>query len=247
MNLPKRFSQILQAVIFDCDGVLVNTEPIHYRAFQEVLRPFGMGFDWEHYMDVYIGFDDRDAFAEAFRERGKILGDAELARLIEEKNRFLQSIVAEGIAGFPGVVELIQELLSHQVPLAVASGALRKEVEAFTAALSIRDAFRVIIAADDVARSKPDPETYLAALAQMRTVFGLRELNSSRCIAIEDTPAGIASAKAAGLCVVAVTNSFGPESLREADHVLSSLADLNVRRMAELVEQFSAGGSSGGA
>ncbi len=230
-------SGTLQAVIFDCDGILVDTEPIHYRAFQEVLEPLELGFDYEHYMRAYIGFDDRDAFAEAFREKGKILDAHQLSGLMEAKNRVLQSIVTRGINSFPGVVTLIEELLRHNVPLAVASGALRDEVEAFTTTLSIRHAFRVIVAADDVARSKPDPETYLAAMEKMRIHGGVADLEPSRCIAIEDTPAGIASARAAGLCVMAVTNSFGAESLGEAHQVVPSLTRVNIREMSALVER----------
>lgn len=230
-------SRALQAVIFDCDGILVNTEPLHYRAFQEVLEPLGLGFDYEHYMRVYIGFDDRDAFAEAFREKGRDLGASRLAELMEAKNRILQSIVARGIESFPGVTALIKELLRREVPLAVASGALRDEVEAFTTALNIRHAFRVIVAADDVARSKPDPETYLAAMERMRTHGGVPDLEPAGCVAIEDTPAGIASARAAGMCVVAVTNSFGPEKLGEAHQVVESLDRVSVRDMAALVDR----------
>jgi len=231
-------SRPLQAVIFDCDGILVNTEPLHYRAFQEVLRPLGMGFDFDHYMDVYIGFDDRDAFAEAFRQKGETLSDSHLARLMEAKHEVLQAIVARGVSSFPGVLELIGELRRHQVPLGVASGALRSEIEAFTAALSIRDAFGVIVAADDVAKSKPHPETYLEAVNRMRSFPQMGDLSPSRCLAIEDTPAGIASARAAGLYVVAVTNSFPEENLGEAHLVLPSLQELTIGRMVEHMEEF---------
>lgn len=243
--MTKDLSRPLQAVIFDCDGILVDTEPLHYRAFQEVLRPLGMGFDYDHYMDVYIGFDDRDAFAQAFREKGETLSDSHLARLMEAKHEVLQSIVAQGVSSFPGVLELIGDLQRHQVPLGVASGALRSEIEAFTTVLSIRDAFGVIVAADDVARSKPDPETYLEAVKRMRALPRLSDLVPSQCLAIEDTPAGIASAKGAGLYVVAVTNSFPEENLGEAHLVLPSLEELTVGRMMEHMEEFARKGFKG--
>jgi HAD superfamily hydrolase (TIGR01509 family) len=230
----------LRAVIFDCDGVLVDTEPLHYQAFQEVLGPLGLGFDYDHYLKAYIGFDDRDAFLEAFREAGRSLDPAALAGLIQEKELALKRIASKGISSFPGVVELVRELVLHKIPLAVASGALRHEVEAFTEALELRDAFPVIVAANDVNRSKPDPETYLKALQRLKENPSLSDLDPVSCIAIEDTPAGIESAKAAGLYVIGVANSYpGSLLLGLANHVVESLVKLDVAKLVGLVEQSS--------
>lgn len=225
----------LCAVIFDCDGVLVDTEPLHYEAFQEVLRPLGLGFDYEHYLERYIGFDDRDAFLEAFREAGRNLDSAELQRHMAAKAGALLTIASRGISSFPGVVELVRELVNHGVPLAVASGALRHEVEAFTEALGILDAFSVIVGADDVLRSKPDPETYLTAVARLGAHLEMSELNPRSCIAIEDTPAGILSAKQAGLYVIGVTHSYPASGLNEADKVVESLTQLDFPGLMQLL------------
>jgi HAD superfamily hydrolase (TIGR01509 family) len=225
----------LQAVIFDCDGILVDTEPLHYKAFQEVLSPLGLGFDYDEYNNRYIGFDDRDAFLEAFRSAGRELDSPALAALILAKARALQEIVAKGIDSFPGVSELVRELAGNQIPLAVASGALRHEVEAFLESLSLSDAFQTIVAADDVVRSKPDPESYLLALERLSQELGNQPLNARCCIAIEDTPAGISAAKDAGLFVIGVTNSFPRERLIGADLVLESLAEINVQGMNQLI------------
>ncbi|MFP5213374.1 MAG: HAD family hydrolase [Acidobacteriota bacterium] len=225
----------LKAVIFDCDGILVDTEPIHYRAFQKVLVPLGMGFDYDRYLKDYIGFDDRDAFIEAFREAGRAVGGAELASLIKAKADALQVIISEGISSFPGVAELIARLIDHRVPLAVASGALRHEIDDFLAALNLSHAFPTIVAANDVKKSKPDPETYAMALEKVRTERGLKGLDARSCVAIKDTPAGIRSAKGAGLYVVAVTNSFPADRLTEADLVVESLEKVDVIGLADLV------------
>jgi HAD superfamily hydrolase (TIGR01509 family) len=225
----------IQAVIFDCDGILVDTEPLHYKAFQEVLSPLGLGFDYDEYNNRYIGFDDRDAFLEASRSAGRELDSPALAGLILAKARALQEIVAKGIDSFPGVSELVRELASNQIPLAVASGALRHEVEAFLESLSLSDAFQAIVAADDVVRSKPDPESYLLALERLSQELGNQPLNARCCIAIEDTPAGISAAKDAGLFVIGVTNSFPRERLIRADLVLESLAEINVQGMNQLI------------
>ncbi len=228
----------LKAVIFDCDGILVDTEPLHYAAFQEILQPLGLGFDYEHYMKHYIGFDDRDAFREAFRERGRPLDGNRLSAFMEAKEDALQRIIARGVPTFPGVVELVRELAAEGVPMAVASGALRHEVETFVRGLELQDAFPVIVAADEVQHSKPDPETYLKALSRVREHFGFSELPARCCVAIEDTPTGMRSARQAGLFVVGVAHSYALEQLRdEADHVVKGLPELSLPLMMRLLER----------
>ena len=225
----------MKAVIFDCDGVLVDTEPLHYRAFQTALGPLGLGHSYEHYLERYIGFDDRDAFLEAFREGGRALDGELLARLIHAKGKVLQGMIGQGIPGFPGVAALVQDLAVHKVPLAVASGALRREVEAFVHGLGLAGYFSVVVAADDVERSKPDPETYLKALDRLRVSLGEEASDPGSCLAIEDTPAGIQAAKGAGLRVIGVTNSFSADQLDGADLIVASLEELNFFTLAQLM------------
>ena len=162
----------LQAVIFDCDGILVDTEPLHYRAFQEVLAPFGLGHDFAHYLEQFVGFDDRETFIHAFNEAGIELEPATLERLILAKSMVLRELIDQGVPSFPGVVDLVRELMDRGIPMAVASGALRHEVDAFIASLGLQRAFHTIVAADDVKRSKPDPETYLLAMERLGLVDG---------------------------------------------------------------------------
>ncbi len=227
----------LQAVIFDCDGILVDTEPLHYRAFQEVLVPLGLGHDFETYLEHYVGFDDRDAFLYAFKQAGRELTPIALDGLLEAKSSALNKLILQGVPGFPGVVELVKELLDRGIPMAVASGALRHEVEAFIASLGLNGAFSAIVAADDVKKSKPDPETYSLAVKLLNLLPGLKSLNPANCVAIEDTRAGIHSAKSAGLTVIAVTNSFPVQELAEADKVIDSLSELSFLTIVELIER----------
>ena len=227
----------LKAVIFDCDGVLVDTEPLHYRAFQEVLTPLGLAHTFEHYLDHYIGFDDRDAFLEAFREGDRAIDEATLTRLIHTKEQSLQIIIRHGIPSFPGVITLVRELAARRIPLAVASGALRHEVETFIEVLGLTGLFSVIVAADDVKKSKPDPETYLKVLERF-CLLGVLEASQARsCVAIEDTPAGIQAAKGAGMCVLGVTNSFPADKLESANHVVRSLEEVDVDSLVRWLDQ----------
>ncbi len=237
VNIESNSDPDLQAVIFDCDGILVNTEPLHYRAFQEVLVPMGLGHDFESYLEHFVGFDDRDAFIYAFKEAGLYLAPTTLDRLMEAKARALLNLIGQGVPGFPGVVELVRELANRGVPMAVASGALRHEVDAFIASLDLNGVFHAIVAADEVEKSKPDPETYILAIERLRQLQGEMRLDPMNCIAIEDTPAGIRSAKTAGLLVVAVTNSFSLPELTEADKVIDSLSELNFPAMLKLLKR----------
>jgi HAD superfamily hydrolase (TIGR01509 family) len=225
----------LEAVIFDCDGVLVDTEPIHYQAFQHILAPLGLGYGYDAYVERYIGYDDREAFLEVFREAGRSIDANELSKLIQAKSEALEQIVAKGISTFPGLVSLVRELLAYQAPLAVASGSLRHEICLYLRFLGFEDAFPVIVAADDVRQSKPDPETYILALERLKQTPGFVDLNPQRCAAIEDTPAGIESARGAGLFVVGVTHSVPASELSKADIVVDSLTQLNVSKLMELI------------
>jgi len=217
------------AVIFDFDGIIVDTEPLHYQAFQQVLDPLGLGFSWQEYVDTYMGFDDRDAFIEAFAVRGKTLAPTELHSLIEKKALCFQHIIRTGVSAYPGVIDLIRKLHNAGIPLAISSGALLCDITPILSILSLADCFKVIITADDVAKSKPDPECYRRAFEQLslhRPALALSPLSPGRTIAIEDTPAGITSAKGAGLQVIAVTNSYPRDLVSDATRIVTSLEEL---------------------
>lgn len=217
---------MLKAVVFDFDGIIVDTEPLHYRAFQKILDPLGLGYSWQEYIDRYMGFDDRDAFREAYKVWGAELTDEKLVELIERKASVFHEVAADGVAAYPGVIELIRSL-SGSVPLAICSGALRSDIEPILGMLSISDAFDSLVTAEDVAASKPDPASYALAVRKLQAQFPQSGITPAESVAIEDTPAGISSAKGAGLKVLAVTNSYPAADLGHADLVVASLADVN--------------------
>lgn len=224
---------MVQAVIFDFDGVIVDSEPFHYQAFQRVLQPLGLGFSWQEYLDCYIGFDDRDAFREVHRQAGRDLSDSLLQELIDRKAAVFPDVVAGSAQPYPGVVELIRDLAS-QLPLALCSGALRSDILPILEQLGIREHFSVLVTADDVHVSKPDPASYRLAVTRLQETFPQLAFSPNRCFAIEDTPAGIASAVGAGVRVIAVTNSYAAEALSSATIVVSSLADISLSRLAAI-------------
>ena len=212
-----------EAVLFDFDGILVDSEPMHHRAFTEVLNPLGMEFPWKEYVEIYMGFDDRDAFREAFRAKGIDLDDANLAKLVAAKSEAFLRGLRDGVTVYPGAVSLIESLRATGRPLALCSGALRSDIDPILAQLGVARCFDVIVSADDVRKSKPDPESYTIAFARLSERYTTLLSVPGKSVAVEDTPAGIRSAKGAGLRVLAVTNSYGAGELAEADWIVESL------------------------
>jgi HAD superfamily hydrolase (TIGR01509 family) len=218
---------MLAAVVFDFDGIIVDTEPLHYKAFQEVLAPFGYGYSWDEYLRTYIGFDDRDAFRETFRVARRDLTPEDLSRLIDKKAEAFQHAIASGVEPYPGVVELVRSIAGN-MPLALCSGALPSDILPIVKKLGIADAFDVIVTAADVSASKPDPESYALTVRKLSAAYPVKAITPAGCLAIEDTPAGIASAAGAGLKVIAVTNSYPAERLGNAFRVVSSLSGIDL-------------------
>ena len=217
-----------EAVIFDFDGIIVDTEPLHYKAFLSVLEPLGLGFAWEEYVATYMGFDDRDAFREAYRARGRDLDGKSLKSLVAAKSRAFLDILRAGVEPYPGAVPMIESLHVAGVPLAISSGALLSDISPILGGLGIDGCFPVVVTADDVRKSKPDPECYALAFRRLSRMHPSRVKVPERSVAIEDTPAGIRSAKGAGLRVLAVTNSYGAGELAEADWVADSLENVRI-------------------
>lgn len=225
---------MLNGVIFDFDGVIVDTEPLHYRAFQRLLEPLGLGYPWSEYVERYMGFDDREAFIEAYRAGGRTLAPGELETLIDDKARMFQEIIAGGVTPYPGVVELIRALAAR-CPVALCSGALPSDILPVLAQFDLTSAFPVIVTAADVAASKPDPASYRLALQRLQAAHPTQSIDPARCLAIEDTPAGIASATGAGIPVLAVTNSYPAERLQDARAIVASLAAVTPDTLDALV------------
>jgi beta-phosphoglucomutase len=217
-----------EAVLFDFDGILVDSEPMHYRAFLEILDPLEMGFPWKEYAEIYMGFDDRDAFRVAFRAKGIDLDEANLAKLVAAKSRAFQDGIRNGVTSYPGAVPMLESLHAAGRPLALCSGALRSDIDPILAQLGVARCFDVIVSADDVRRSKPDPESYALAFARLSERYDTLLTAPEKSVAVEDTPAGIRSAKGAGLRVLAVTNSYGAGELADADWIVDSLESVHL-------------------
>ena len=214
------------AVIFDFDGVIVDTEPLHYQAFQKILAPQNLGYSWQDYEETYMGFDDRDAFREAYKKSNIPLTESTLEQLVAQKAIVFQEVITAGVTPYPGVTALIHCLHQQGTPLAICSGALRSDILPIIDQLGVAACFSHIVTADDVPHSKPDPTSYRIAAQRLIAAFPTKLTNTDLIVAIEDTPAGISSATGAGLKVIAVTNSYPADHLQQANRIVTSLEAL---------------------
>jgi beta-phosphoglucomutase len=213
----------MRAVLFDFDGVLVDSEPMHYRALRDCLVAEGLDIDEDEYARFYLAYDDRESIRIALERHGIPCDLDRLDQAARRKAGLYESLMTE-IPFFPGARALIREL-SGQVPLGIASGARRAEIEGILRAAGIRSSFGAVVGADDVARTKPDPEPYLAAMRGLESAApGLRP---EECLVVEDSMPGIAAGLAAGMKVLAVSHTYPPEKLRAAHRVVASLEGLD--------------------
>lgn len=223
----------LKAIIFDFNGVIVDDEPLHLELFKRVMSEEGMTLTDVEYHEKYLGYDDRGCFSAALADfgRSQAAGDTVYVdELIARKADYYHAAIEQRFLLFPGAVELIR-LAASRYPLAIASGALRSEIEMVLSRGEIRDAFHVIIAAEDVSACKPDPEGYLKALEKLNGLSPGAEIRPHECLVIEDSVAGVEAAKRAEMRCLAVTNSYHAEDLRQADWIRDSLIDFDPNQL----------------
>jgi HAD superfamily hydrolase (TIGR01509 family) len=212
----------MRAAIFDFDGVVVDSEPLHFQALRGSLLPEGIKIDEEEYYSRYLAYNDRTAIRLALEAHDVSPPPARLD-LIARRKAELFADLASKIPLFPGAAELVLSLAAR-VPLAIASGALHGEIDAILRGAGLREAFAAIVGADDVSRGKPDPEPYVTAMGLLAA--RAPGLAPAECLVFEDSMAGIASARAAGMKVVAVAHSYPREKLGAAHRVVDSLVGL---------------------
>ena len=214
---------MLKAIIFDFDGVIADTEPIHFEMFQKVLAEEGIVLTKEAYIEKYLALDDKGCFSAVLNDNGRKADEDLVADMIRRKSVYFDEFVKENFMIFPGVVDFVKKA-AKKYPLAIASGALRHEIEFGLQAAGIQQEFQVIVSAEDVVKSKPEPEAFLTALKCLNRKSPIPfNIKPDECLVIEDSLHGVASAHVAGMKCLAVTNSYSEDELSAADLVVNSL------------------------
>lgn len=223
----------LQAAIFDFNGVLVDDEPVHLQLFQEIFTARGLSLTESEYFQRYFVFDDAGVFRQYFADRGRPLTPADLAALCAEKARLYAALPDSRFTFFEGSEALARDA-ARAVPLAIASGARGAEIARHLASRKLAPLFRAVVSIDDVPNGKPDPAVYLEAARRLG-------VDPRACVAIEDSPGGLVSAKAAGMKRIAVTHSVARDRL-EAELVFDTLEGVT---WASLVARLAAPNADG--
>jgi beta-phosphoglucomutase len=222
----------LRAIVFDFDGVIANSEPLHYQGFRDVLAAEGIALDERDYYARLLGFDDVGVFERVGREQDAAWDRAAIADLVARKAVRLEALERNVSVLFPGAADAIRRAAAA-VPIAIASGALGAEILRVLEREQLTRFFTAIVSANDTAVSKPAPEPYLHAMARLSAAAGAT-IPAASCVAIEDSRWGLQSARTAGLRTVAVTSSYNASELPGADLVIGGLIDLNIEQLVNI-------------
>jgi beta-phosphoglucomutase len=209
---------LINASLFDHDGVLVNSMPYHVQAWQEVMARYGVEIDP---LEIYLqeGATTMEVAAELCHRHRKHASPELVQQIVHEKRDAYLAIHQTVLND--GVWEFVEYLKEKRYRLGIVTGSIRAQVEPVLG-LEMMDFFDCLVTAEDVEYGKPDPEPYIR---------GAQKLNCtpSACLVIENAPLGISSAKAAGMSVVAITSTLAPYHLRQAEFIMSDFWELRRR------------------
>jgi len=216
--------------LFDFDGVIVDSEPLHFMAFVEVLGGEHIDLSENEYYDELIGFDDKGAFKHVFEKHGRQLDPKTFLRVMtHKKEAMMRQIFDRKYKALPGVEEFVRGVWRHY-PLAICSGALREEIETMLEGVSLRDCFSVIVSAEDVTKGKPDPEGYLLSASLLSDKIN-RRLEPEDCLVIEDAPLVAKSVRTVGFLVLGVATSHAIDKFDDANWRVPSLDPDQVQKV----------------
>jgi len=222
---------MIKAIFFDFNGVIIDDETIQMKAYQEILRGHQIDLTEEWYMSA-LGMDDRTFVREMFQRAEKPLTDAVLETVQSAKTELHRQMIEDELPLFPGVLTFLKATSRH-FSLGLVSMANKTEVGYVFQRANLTPLFSIIVTAEDASACKPAPDCYLTGLTKLnekRQHERKLPLLASECLAIEDSPPGIESARAAGMRTLGITNTVPEEALRAAgaEIVTASLADWNV-------------------
>jgi beta-phosphoglucomutase len=228
--------RVIRALLFGCDGTLVDNEPLHFRAFNEALHNEGVVLTLAEYQQVML--PDDAAFRAALALKGKSADDARIDALVATKRAAYKRSLAAGLAPVPGVVDFVR-LAAKTYVLAVASGAWLDEVDPILEKLGIRDCFRAVVTKEDCPVGKPDPAPYLRALERLNASTPAPEpaITARDCLCFEDSVSGLVSTRAAGMRCIGLTTMLPGDALRDADLVAQNYRALDLRRMTAFFDR----------
>jgi beta-phosphoglucomutase len=208
---------MIKALLMDFNGVIINDEPIQMRAYQEILAGEGIVLTDEDYYQC-LGMDDRGFVEAAYARAGRDPETNKVLELVQHKTQKWHDIMAAGIPLFENVDNFIRKM-AQEFSIGIVTMASRTEVTYILDQTGLHECFDVVVTADEVSRSKPDPECYRIGFRELdlaRIAKGHLPMIHSECVVVEDSPAGVQAARAADLPALGVTNTVSADALRAA-------------------------------
>jgi beta-phosphoglucomutase len=232
---------MIKAIFFDFNGVIIDDETIQMKAYQEVLRGHEIDLKEEWYFDA-LGMNDKTFVQAMFQRAKKPLPDSVFEAVLDAKTDLHRQMIEDELPLFPGVLTFLKAASRH-FALGLVSMANKTEVGYVFQRANLTPLFSVVVTAEDASVCKPAPECYLAGLTKLnekRQHERQLPLLPQECLAIEDSPPGIESARAAGMRTLGVTNTVPAAALRAAgaDVVTASLADWTVDAVKEVFDRI---------
>ena len=217
---------MFEAAIFDMDGTMADTEIVQSQAFEKILQEHGATPTYTEHGIVHTpGLTSHQIWERLQKEHNL---DASVEELTARKRAAVMEVLRAGLEPMEGLIELIEELDSHGIPLGIATSAKLERAQLMLEKINVAQHFSAIASADDVKHVKPAPDSYLAATNALH-------VNPAHCVAFEDTDVGVTAAKAAGLRVVAIPNKYTQNmDFSEADLVIPSLTEARVHMLAKM-------------
>lgn len=215
-----------KGVIFDLDGVLVDSSEFHFQAWQIWAKRHGTTMTYEFFRETF-GMVNDNIIPHLIPRK---LTKEELKALSDEKEAIFREVAKGKIKPLKGAVELVRALQAAGYKLAIGSSTPRKNIEVVLESIGLDDAFEVRVAAEDVTKGKPEPEVFLKAASWLG-------VPPRKCVVIEDAVAGVEAAKRGGMKAIAVTTTHPRERLEHADIVVDSIADVTVEMIESLIGQ----------
>jgi len=204
---------MIEAVLWDLDGVLVDTARFHFQAWRQLFDELGRSFGEQEFRRTFGLRNDL-----IFREELPDTSAEEMERLSDRKEALFRRFAAGSVTPLPGALELVRRTREKGRPMALVTSTPRANIDFVLGQAGLADAFETIVAAEDVSRGKPDPEGYLLAARKLG-------VPPERCLVIEDAPGGIEAGRRAGMHTLAVTTTHSREELTAADTIVDSLDD----------------------
>ncbi len=216
----------IKCVIWDMDGVIADTGPYHFKAWQKVFRERGVNFTKQ---DFNKKFGQRNDTIIRYA-LGEQISKSEIDAVAKEKEETFRELARNNVRALPGAIELLKSLNKHGFKLALGSSAPIENIRLVTESLHINNCFQAIVFGHEVTEGKPSPLGFLLAAQKLG-------IEPKRCVVIEDAIAGVAAAKRAGMRCIAITNTHSRESLAQADLIVDSLEAVTVNDLEKLINR----------